>query len=147
MRAGGKNIWSLRLFTCISKTDCFITEWRHKLNPLNCNWRENYYSTSILCSLISLSIFIKNKIILLRKITWWKLGNKKGFFGCCSWQKWQLLKMVSLPIYYIKFSMKAEYLRMNFLKTNCLRKPHKSRANLEIKWLDTVLWDVLTYLL
>ena len=58
----------LRLFTCISKTDYASLLNEDMLNPLNCNWRENYYSTSILCSLISLSIFIKIKSFYLEKL-------------------------------------------------------------------------------
>lgn len=129
----------LRLFPCISKTDYASLLNEDMLNPLNCNWRENYYSTSILCSLISLSIFIKIKSFYLEKLLG---GNWEiRFFCCCSWKQWQLLKMVSLPIYYIKFSMKAEYLRMNSLKTNCLRK----LINQEQTWKQMTghcLWDV-----
>ena len=105
----------LKLFTCISKTDYASLLNEDMLNPLNCNWRENYYSTSILCSLISLSIFIKIKSSDLEKLLGGNWEIRRFFFCCCcSWKLWQLLKMVSLPIYYIKFSMKAEYLRMNF---------------------------------
>lgn len=49
---------------CLQNRLYFTTD---MLNPLNCNWSENYYSSRILCSLISLSFFIKDQIILFGK--------------------------------------------------------------------------------
>lgn len=129
MRVGARSIWFFKaLHSSLQNRLHRITD---MLNPLNCNWRESYYSASILCSLISLSIFIKNKIVLFRKITWWKLGNKKRFF-------FLFLKAAAVtehsfsfgPLYCISCESWI-FTECIFKNKFCLRNLIKSRAKLK----------------
>lgn len=122
----------LKLFTCISKTDYASLLNEDMLNPLNCNWRENYYSTSILCSLISLSIFIKIKSSDLEKLLGGNWEIRRFFFLLLLFLKVVTATENGFSSHLLYQILHESWIFKNeFLKNKLFKKAHKSRANLE----------------